>query len=324
MHVALAVIAMIVAGCRLDPLVEDDPGVSVNLLPRGTQVRSVTSNAELSNQIRLNDGIDDDTLAEGMNVIPRGTGQAGKTVHYWSFGPATRAPAALYEFVRDPASGLPPIDHPPLADTIPGDGGYSPLHILFRVEVTADYDGELITTTAGLEDAIHLGLVKEPTSTKTFVASPIVLPGTRLQVGDTPSGAVDGQVVYARGYVVSMFRFGGTLGIQPTGGLLPTRQVSFLREAGKLTYDATYPVFQATTPIDPPDPVTMSNTYSALSVVINVDLKATVMLTDITRDDQLYVRDAEGEIMSLTGNVVRADITTSALLLPLQFEAGKP
>lgn len=316
MPIALAIIAVIIAGCRLDPLVEDKPGASAHLLPRGAAVPSVTDNNDLATQIRTNDGIDDTVLAANMGAVPLGTGMsATKTVRYWSFGPATRAPSPMYVFYDATMKLLP--GHPPMVDAVPGDRGYSPLHTLINVVTTDAYDGQLITTPAALADAIDLGLVEKPMPTGQFVDSPIVLPATKLDVGTVP--AVSAEIVYARGFVAGMFRFGGTLGIQPAAGFLPTRQVSFLREPGQASYQTSRPIFQATVPtaLDP-----KVATYSALSLVVNVDL-ASANADSITQDGDLYTRTGD-TMTGKPGVVARFDVTTSYLLLQLQFDKDMP
>src|SRR5450432_2997127 len=93
-------------GCRLNPLVGDKPGASVHVLPSGTTIPSVTTNAELTNQITLNDGLDPKALMMSGGVVMPGTGMsAGAAVDFWSFGATTRAPAPLYLFFSDSPSG---------------------------------------------------------------------------------------------------------------------------------------------------------------------------------------------------------------------------
>jgi len=100
--------------------------------------------------------------------------------------------------------------------------------------------------------------------------------------------------------------------------------VSFLRESNKPAYGATRPIFQATVPTAPPPTVTPAS-YTALSVVINVDLAPTVLATSISKDGDLFVRDGEGAIMSTKMGVVQQlQITTSMLVLPIQFQEDLP
>jgi len=335
MHLAAAAAAVVVigtAGC-LGPLVKDQPGASANLLPAGTPVPSAIDNPDLKVQITLNDGLDDAAFAANAGVVPRGTGVSGgsTTVRFWSFGPATQAPSPIYKFFKMTASGLTPIAHPPLLDALPGDHGYGPIHEINQVVVTDAYNGELITTIDALSDAIDLGLVNEPSPLilmpgmpmpgKYFVDCTVVLPNTKLEVGGTMLQALP-ETMYARGYTVTAFEFGGAFGVQPIpagGVLMPTSQASFLRVPGGI-YDTAHPVFQATIPTVMP-PAAMPN-YTPLSVVVNVDLVP--MAPAITSDDQLFKRSSTGAITGTQPAVAAFQVTSSIQLLQLQFTDGMP
>jgi hypothetical protein len=316
-----AFVLLLPAACSYPPL------PVANVLPKGTQIPSVVLNSDLTKQMALNDGLDTTTLMENANIIVRGTGgfaADGIAVKYWAFGNADRAPAPVYVFgAGDPtsASFAPLPDHPLLVETVPGDTDYEPIHAIFNVEVTDKYDGQKIATLAALSDAIDLQLVKAPVAINVFVNWPIVRPGLRLEIG--PSAAVAPTPVYARGYVVDSFPLGGALGRQPNPrGLLPTSQVSFLREAGKPNYDMSRPIFQATIPTAPPG---MFPNYTPVSQVVNVDLVASRNVMDIHRDSDLFIRSASGDIvMANLSNVARFDITTQLLDLQIQFAEGSP
>jgi len=332
---ALAAAAAVIGttGC-LDPLVKDTPGASTHLLPAGTTVPNAVDNPDLKVQITLNDGLDDATFMANAGVVLRGTGMSGGSpVRFWSFGPATQAPSPIYKFFQMTASGLVPIAHPALLDALPGDHGYGPIHEINQVVVTDAYNGELITTIDALADAIDLGLVNQPTPVlslpgmttpgKYFVDCPVVLPNTKLDVGGTASTAMP-EMMYARGYTVWAFEFGGAPGIQaiPAGGvLMPTSQVSFLREPQKI-YDTTRPIFQATIPTVMPPPLMPS--YTPLSVVVNVDLAPGFPASMITKDSDLFMRKPTGEITGTTSAVMSFQVTTSIQLLQLQFMDGMP
>lgn len=307
----LLVVAL--AGC-LDPLVEDGAGASANLLPPGADVPSVADDPNLAAQLALNDGIDDRALAMAGRIT-RGTGfSGGQAVRYWSFGPGTRAPSPLYQLYDDAG----PLDHAPFVDAIPGDPGYSAMHVLTQVHVTAKYAGQLITSVEALGDALDLGLVEEPVPLGKFVASPIVLPGTPLEVG--PGDAtVAPETVYAHGHTVGMYRFGGDRGVQPGAFILPTLQVSFLRDHSGPGYDTTRPIFQATIPAAPPG---MAVTYTALSAVVDVDLDDD-NAASIKDDGQLYARNAAGAVTRTMG-ISSFMVTPAVLVLPIQFEEGQP
>lgn len=322
MHIVAIVAAMILAACRLGPQVPDEPGASTHLLPKNAVVPLIENDLELSNQIRVNDGVNDDPLMPNKDVIPLGTGQSdGAAVHFWSLGAATRAPAPLFELFRSDGTR---IDHPGLVYTIPGDRGYNPLHSLHRVVVTDAYDGEQITTAEALADAIELGLVEEPRPTQQFVTLPIALATTALQTGDpgNPTLRRPEKLLYARGYAVSAFRFGGELGVQPVVGFLPTLQVSFLRGDNEGPYNPARPIFQAKIPTPPVPLPPMPASYTALSTVVNVNV--TGASTDIVGDDQLFGRNATGDITSTKDAVVSFEITGVTLVLQLALPGGDP
>jgi hypothetical protein len=328
----LAILGVTAAGCRLGPLVDDQPGASVNVLPSGTAIPSVMTNPDLMNQIALNDSLDTTTLMKNDNVIVRGTGMTasaagdGVAVKFWAFGGADRAPTPVYVFgTGDPttSSFAPLVDHPPLVEVVPGDVEYEPIHTIFNVKVTDKYAGQRITTLGALSDAIDLGLIEAPVSIKVFVNWPIVRPGLRLEVGSgTPAPPTP---VYAHGYVVDSFPLGGMPGRQPNPkGLLPTSQVSFLREAGKPTYDRTRPIFQATVPTA----IAVANpSYTPLSVVVNVDLVLNKMASDIKKDGDLFARSATtGDIMNSlsSAGVAQFTVTSELIDLQIQFVDGAP
>ena len=310
------------AACRLDPLVPDDPGASAAILPADAAIPNVTVNEELTNQITLNDSLDSKALAASGNLIARstmGVASNGDAVKYWSFGVVNRAPAPMYVFgTGDPMTAFVQNSHLPLVDAVPGDVEYSPFHTIYRVRVTDKYKGEKITTTAALADALELGLIEAPVAIKNFVNSPIVRPGTKLEVSMT--GTAPPMTVYARGYVVDMYQLGGTLGVQPNpNGLLPTSQVSFVRGPGDGVYIQTRPIFQAGIPTVAPQGTA---NYTALSVVINVDLNTST--SSITKDSDLFTRNAMGAIIATKTEVVAFNITTTQLDLQIQFAEGSP
>lgn len=310
------------AACRLDPLVDDKPGASASILPSNAAVPSVADDPDLLNQITLNDNLDPDTLEASGGVIPRGTGFSnGDMVHFWAFGAADRAPAPIYILgTGDAAAGFTPLTtHLPLVDAVPGDTEYNPIHTIYRVVVTGAYNDQKITTTAALADAVQIGLVQEPVAIKVAIDSPIVRPGTRIEVA--PGVTAMPTQVYAHGHIADTYQFGGALGLQPNPfGLLPTKQVSFLRTSNSIGYDATRPIFQATIPAAAPK--TMPN-YTPLSVVVDVDLSVTAA-DNIKRDGDLFGRSAAtGAITSTVSPPVAAfNVTSTLLVLQLQFAEG--
>lgn len=335
MKTAMMTAAMLASAGCLGKLASDTPTTSANLLPPGTEPPLASKNADLSSQITTNDGLDDTVLKASGGVIPLSTTGfvGGRATNYWTFGAMTRAPSPLYMLVH--ADHTPVVEHPPWVDALPGDPAYSAIHTLFEVEVTDKYKGEVITSSTALADAIDLGLVKAPVPVLVpgqpapppppngyHVASPIVLDGTKIAV-DTAGTAVTATKVYGHGVEAGIFLFGGVAGIQPGSFIQPTYQVSFLREQGvSASYDPDRPVFQ----VAPPTDETMAQTtltYTPLTTVVNVDLMNGHHVTDITSDDQLFVRNSKGAITSTTAAVAAFQITTTVILDEQQYTAGK-
>lgn len=311
------------AGCRLGPLVDDQPGASANVLPADADIPSVTRNADLTNQIVLNDSLDTSALDTSGNVIQRGTGVApdGAAVKFWPFGEADRAPTPIYVFgTGDPASPsfAPLPGHPPMVEVVPGDVDYEPIHTIFNVKVTDSYKGQKITTLGALSDAIDLKLVEEPVAIEMFVNWPIVRPGLRLEVA--PGTSIAPTPIYAHGYLVDSFPLGGALGRQPNPrGLLPTSQVSFLRGAKDPDFDRKRPIFQASIP---PGPAQTTANYTPLSMVLEVELTGDA--SAVTRDSDLFTRSATGDITVVKSIVSHFTVTSELVDLQLQFAEGAP
>jgi hypothetical protein len=343
-------VVIAVAGCKLGPLVSDEtldaapapdaaaPG-SDHILPPGTAVPSISTNAELINQIRINDGLNDTTLINNGGVVVRGTGKsAGAVVRFWNFGPALiestiAVVAPLYVFGTVDGAGVftPLPDHPPLIDTICGDVRYSAMRRVINVPVTDHYAGERITSLAALSDAIELGLVGDPVPDGTWVNMPVVLPDTKLEVGDplvTPPAST--RQVYGRGYLVDVFELGTSLGRQPLRfGSVPVGQASGLQTGvatgtPPILSTAIDPqsVFQYAIPTAPPAGVF---SYSPLSADVVVRLATGVTPSMIVSDTDLFKRSSNGAITGYNvNNVASYVIMTTVNNVQLQFAEGSP
>jgi len=313
----LVLTSVFLAGCTLDPLVEDDPQVSVHILPAGSDVPSIADDPELVHQIEVHDGLDDDDLVEAEGVIARAPGWAnGVAVSYWAFGNATRITATAYVLV----DGEDAIDHPWIFDTIPGDPGYSPIRRLSHVQITGAYDDEVLPDLAALFDAIELGLVEEPVPVGTWIDAPVVMPGTTLEVGEDE--VADPIIAYAGGWQIDHFRLGGDLAEQPLRfGGISTTQVSRLREEMSAGFTSA-PVFQMALPTEPP---TDRPNWLPLVTIVEVRLAPGVIAaTDIDADADLYMRSGSGSISAYTPLVDSYTVTTTTQHWAIQLEEGKP
>jgi hypothetical protein len=305
--------------CMLDPLVEDEVGASVHILPPGAVVPRVDDDPERVHQITVHDGLGDRTLTEAMGVVARKTGwAAGAEVSYWPFGPSPRTSAPVYILV-DAAGAR--VDHPYLFDTMPGDPGYSPIRRIVHVPVTSRWHGHRLPTVRALDDAFELGLVQASEPAGTWFDAPVVPPGTTLEVGAglSPAPPIE---VYAGGFRVDAFVFGGERGVQPLrSGGVPTGQASVLQEGMAVAF-LPAPVFQFAVPAMPAG---TSANYSPLSIRIEVRLAPGVVAADeVHGDADLFTRSGSGSVTATTARVGSFTVTEQIENLPLQFEEGLP
>ncbi|MEJ7597410.1 MAG: hypothetical protein WKG01_05825 [Kofleriaceae bacterium] len=337
-----SILVLCFAGCDIGPRVIDratpdaDQGGYLNLLPAGTPVPGVDSDAELLVQIRVNDGLSDTALMASGGVVLRGTGKAGgATVRFWNFGPAAvdgnfALVSSLYVIGTDEAGVFTPLaEHPRVIDTLPGDPRHSAIRRVINVPVTDKYRGELITTIAALGEAIELGLVGDPVPDGTWVNLPVVLPGTSLEVGD-PTPPVLPTQVFGQGYRVEVFELGTSLGRQPTrNGSVPIGQASGLQTGVPTgvppslpTAVDPQPVFQYGIPIEPPG---MTVTYTPLAADVTIRLASGVEPAAVTSDLALFKRSATGAITAFYPDTVATfTVGTTVNNLQLQFAEGAP
>lgn len=340
-----SIVVMILAGCNLGPRVDDPPDAppapdTTTILPPGTAVPGIDTNAELLLQIRINDGLSDSALMASGGVVTRSTGKTGSTVgpvtvRYWNFGPAPvdtgfAVSAPLYVLGSIENSVFTPLpDHPPLIDTLPGDVRYSALRRVINVPTTALYKGGLITTMTALAEGIANGQLGDPVPDGTWVNMPVVLPGTTLEVGGAvpPLAATK---VYGRGYRVDVFVLGTKFGRQPLrNNLIPVGQASGLQSGILSGPPATLPtaidpqlVFQYSIPAGPPG---MTFSYSPLATDVVVRLVTGVAPSAILSDADLYRRSATGSVTAyLVDNVASFTVGTTVNNLQLQFVDGAP
>jgi hypothetical protein len=347
-------VAALLAGCdmlgpRVDDITLDAPPKPIPpdapapdaagpryVLPAGSDVPSVTTNDELTSQIKIFDGLSDSALASNGGVLARSTGKAnGVAVKYWTFGGARIidnfvASAPLYVLADSDGMGgyTPRVEHPYLIDSLPGDTGYSAIRRVIYVPVTASYQGQLLTSVAALQEALDLGLVTDPVPAGTWRNMPVVAPGTKLEVSTGVS--VPATEVFARGYRVELFPLGGDLGIQPLrNGTPPQGQEARLLSGVATgtppslttTLDAQ-PVFQYGIPAAPP---TTAFNYTPIVVELDVRLANAIDPTTITSDAQLFRRGATGSISGYyPDSVASYVVTTNVSNKQIQFVDGAP
>jgi hypothetical protein len=168
----------LVTGC-LDRPDTEPIGYSSFVRDADSEVRLLERNADAKMKLDLNDGL--------TSPVPVHTGFAkGMAVQYWDLGqaPTSAEPMWIFTSAEDPELELSAAEHPPLIDSIPGDTAYSPIRMLFAVQVTAKYAGQRIPSLRALEDAIELGLVLPPVPLDTFTNCVVTLADTKFQTGE--------------------------------------------------------------------------------------------------------------------------------------------
>jgi hypothetical protein len=339
------IVVIALAACKINPIGSNTPpdGPPLDgalILPAGSTVPSISTNAELIDQLRINEGLSYSTLMSNGGIVTLSTGKAGgDTVSYWNFGPATLETnniavlAIMYVFGTMDGSGTftPLTTHPPLLDSIPGDTRYSAFRRVVNVPVSSMYTGQLFTSSDALTDAINLGLVETPVADGTWVNLPVVLPGLMLEVSTTSATPpMPTQQMYADGYLVDAFELGTSLGRQPLNKstMVPVGQASSLLTgvasgSGVLpTTPDPEPVFQFAIPTTPP---TTTPNYSPVTTTVTVQLATGIAPSTITSDSQLFTRNSGGAITGyFVANVASFAVTTTTSNMQIQFTDGEP
>jgi hypothetical protein len=193
--------AILVPAC-IEPRVSDEPGLPGLILPPGSTVPSAHDDPVIERQIDMNDGVGDEVLR--VNGFA-----SGESVTYWDLGPAPDFAAPIFVLFRAGEAGeLEPIDHPPIIDAVPGDVGYSPFWAAFALVVTDDYQDEVLTSFAAVQEAEQLDLVEPPELLDVGFNCPVVASDVTVEVGEgQPPLAAQSQFFW-RGMTVHYYDFG--------------------------------------------------------------------------------------------------------------------
>jgi hypothetical protein len=168
---------------------------------------------------------------------------------------------------------LPPLAHPVIVDSIPGDSDYSPFRAFQVACVTSKYKDEVIPSLDAFNDAIDLGLITDPTATPAafWINQPIVTPEVAL------GGVADGtpSTAFYRGTRVlhhSMEPQEGQFAVDPMMPLV-TGNVYEIVKPGSMT--PVRVIFSQ--PYWLPDGVTRNPLYTPAWLQVTVTLKAPTM-----------------------------------------------
>ncbi len=299
----LAIAAVAATGC-LEPLVSDEPGASTHIQPQGYLVPHVSTSADLTRQIRVNDGLADQALLDAGGVVKLKSGfAAGSPIQYWDFGDVNGQAGVLFRLVEKTGDVVTPLHSPYIVNALPGDAGYSPLWLVQDVVVTEHYHGEVLASVEALTDAVDLGLIEEPVPALLYMDGPIVAQGTVLDMGmGQPTRSTT--EVYAHGYRADMFFLGGAtpLKVIAKAGKLPKGDVHMV-SLGNAVSPMKTPLFQ-----------NLSTPWTPMVRVINCRATppdATDPTTILTSETQLFTRDMMGNLAQATGRVISWQLSTS-------------
>jgi hypothetical protein len=222
---AILLAAPVAAAC-LDPLVDDDTAGPGLLLPAGSPVPDGHEDPAVDRRIDSNDEVDDEVpLVHGF--------AGGEAIRYWDFGPAPDFAAPLFLLARITDGGdIQPLDHPTVIDSIPGQNGYSPYWAVLMLEVTDDYDGELVTSFSAVQEAVDLGLVEAPVQLDLVVNCPVVARGVTLQVEDDGETLPAPSRFFWRGNTIDYFDF-GQLAVEAGAEMPAMPRYQIRREGGE-------------------------------------------------------------------------------------------
>lgn len=126
----------------------------------------------------------------------------GEAVRYWNLdGANARFIAPLYVLQDDRGAVL----QRPIIDAVPGDAGYSPWWRVHILRTTDAYNGEVISSRAGVDAAVQAGLLLPAQATRRIVNCPLVVPSAFSQSPGSPT--LDITTVWYRGYQAHWLEF---------------------------------------------------------------------------------------------------------------------
>jgi len=220
---AALLVALPLAAACLGPQVSDEVEEDDFILPAGTQVPVVDDDPELARRIDEHDGVD--------GVVPLVSGFAGgEAIRYWDLGPAPDFAMPVFVLARrGPNNELVRVDHPPILVNFPGDAGYSPYWVIFTVEVSASYAGQVLPSLAALNQAQEEGLVSGPGRGDRNVNGPIFARGVVIETG---GAAPPVEIPYYWNGMRGTYYFFGATALAADGVHVPETPLYVLRREG--------------------------------------------------------------------------------------------
>jgi hypothetical protein len=324
-QLARVLFALSLAACATD-----------RFLPPGSVVPPLDGDPELLARVETADAV--------QALVHRTHGfSMGETIWYWDLGPvAGELAMPVYVLCRTSGSRCEPVDHPKIAEALPGTEGYVPFGWIHEVPVTERWTGQVIPSALALEDARRAGLVEAPEPTGFAVELSIVHPDVRLEVGPGDATVPPNATVYAEGLAAPAFDFEEAHGrirlVDPEAGRLLVRNVYVLTRDGE-----TMPILERMRGMDLTGDGDLSDSnnllgtrpgegdYSSLWHVVQVTVPAAYASIDTAMDDAMAEARAATDLFTIApdytlepiaGRVVDFTIEPRWVSCPVQSAPG--
>lgn len=307
-----------------------------HFLPPGATVPPLAGDPALAARVAEADGLGDRVLRT------HGFSQ-GEPIWYWDLGPVEGDRAMpIYVLCRPEGRSCAPIEHPRIADALPGSAGYTSFGWIHEVPITDGYAGEVIPSVLALEDARRAGLLGSPEPTRWFIELAIAHPDVQLELAEA-SFVGPNATVYAEGVAAPAFDFEAAHGrlplIDPSTGQMLARNVYVLTREGE-----TLPIHERargtdlTGDGDTADSNNILGTrpgepdFSSLWHVVRVTVPADYASIDTAGDDSVASFRAAGDLFTIApdysltpiaGRVVDFTIEPSWVNCPVQSAPGE-
>ena len=301
-------------GC-LGPMADDAAGYSPRILESNASIPNAADDFLFNSRIDDNDNVDSGPIALQTAYA------LGTKVRFWDLGKAKSSATPAWQFFYCDAAGQPIADgpelHPLLIDSLPGDGDYTQFWVLQRMCVTDRYNGQLITSTSALSDAIEIGLVAETPADELYLHLPVVTQDVSLE---KPTGSLaQTKSAFYRGTRVRYLDFGPWGAVPAREGRLNTANAYQVVRDGEMKPER---IVLDNAPMYADGVATKGYTpllYLATVVVsAEADMEAFVDATDLVMEDD------SGKLAPAQESVLSVEVSRDRVAWPVAAVEASP
>lgn len=181
----------------------------------------------LAAQVAAHDGIEG--VAPLLSAFANGAPS-----RYWHLGQRSDETMPVHVLCTESRRGAcVPIDHPPVADHLPGEPGYSPFMRVYHVFVPEGFEGRL-RNVEEVDQAVRSGTARAPVVTSSYMHCPIAGADAELDLGDGRTARPQ-RSIWVRGVEARCFDFSATHRPRPTlsDGRMLVRHVYVISREGE-------------------------------------------------------------------------------------------